>query len=298
MKKRILIVLMLLLSIVLIACGDKTNGNDNGNGNGDAEDKYSESLKVLAIGNSFSDDAVDNLWKIASDYGIEDVVIGMLYIGGTSLQQHHHNATNNLPVYTYYRYNDIHRTSEIDKTIEYGILAEDWDIITLQQVSQDSGLYHTYSPYLQELIDFVLERATNEDVELAFHMTWAYQASSTHSGFHNYDRDQIKMYNAIVDAGKNVLKEYEDIDFILPSGTAIQNGRGVFGDTLTRDGYHLDHIYGRYIASMQWFKTITGFDLSKIRYRTAGMTVEQREDIKEIVEKTTQNPFEITILQQ
>src|SRR5690554_8194154 len=46
---------------------------------------YSESLKILSIGNSFSEDAHAHLWAIANSYGIDEVIVANLYIGGSSL---------------------------------------------------------------------------------------------------------------------------------------------------------------------------------------------------------------------
>lgn len=47
------------------------------------------SLKILAIGNSFSEDAVEYAWDIANSLGIQNVMIGHLYIGGCSLDMHY-----------------------------------------------------------------------------------------------------------------------------------------------------------------------------------------------------------------
>ncbi|MBP9998161.1 MAG: DUF4886 domain-containing protein, partial [Bacteroidales bacterium] len=39
-------------------------------------------IKLLAIGNSFSEDSIEqNLWQIANNQGV-DMVIGNMYIGG------------------------------------------------------------------------------------------------------------------------------------------------------------------------------------------------------------------------
>ena len=49
------------------------------------------SLKILAIGNSFSVDAMEHLYGIAKDGGVENVLLGNLYIGGCSLATHAKN---------------------------------------------------------------------------------------------------------------------------------------------------------------------------------------------------------------
>ena len=51
-------------------------------------------IKLLAIGNSFSVDALQYFYQIASSLGIERIEIGNLYIGSCSLERHLKNITN------------------------------------------------------------------------------------------------------------------------------------------------------------------------------------------------------------
>ena len=48
-------------------------------------------MKVLCIGNSFSDDAHTFVHEIAASVG-QDITIGNLYIGGCPLERHWQNA--------------------------------------------------------------------------------------------------------------------------------------------------------------------------------------------------------------
>jgi hypothetical protein len=115
---------------------------------------------------------------------------------------------------------------------------EDWDFIPFQQVSQNAGIYESYFPYLTQLVSYVKSKATNANVKYAVHMPWAYAGTSTHPGFANYNNNQKEMYEAIVNAVFQAAAAVP-IDIVIPSGTAIQNGRGSFlGDSFCRDGYH------------------------------------------------------------
>ena len=40
-----------------------------------------EPIRILAIGNSFSQNAMAQLYQIAADLGYEDIVLGNMYIG-------------------------------------------------------------------------------------------------------------------------------------------------------------------------------------------------------------------------
>ena len=58
-------------------------------------------IKILTIGNSFSEDAVEqHLHDIAKADGVK-VIIGNMYIGGCSLERHLNNAKDNKAAYKY-----------------------------------------------------------------------------------------------------------------------------------------------------------------------------------------------------
>ena len=60
-------------------------------------------LKILAIGNSFSDDTMEYVYQIAKDLGVENMVLGILYIGGCTLDTHWSCANEQKPSYEYRR---------------------------------------------------------------------------------------------------------------------------------------------------------------------------------------------------
>jgi len=158
-------------------------------------------LKVLTIGNSFSEDAVEqNLYELAAAKGYR-LVLGNMYIGGCSLERHYNNSVNNTPDYAYRKVNaDGKRTAVSHYTLEQAVKDEDWDYVSLQQVSHLSGQYETFQPYLDNLLAYLKTRLPKK-TKLIWHMTWAYAQNSTHGGFANYGRNQMQMYNAIVKAG-------------------------------------------------------------------------------------------------
>ncbi len=308
-----LIALLLALIMVLCACNttppqnttestssesteSEATSSSTSNSEQGGEAVESKSLKVLAIGNSFSVDAMEYLWNICDSAGYDDVVLGNLYIGGCSLDTHWSNMQSGASAYEYY-VNEFGYWTKTKKSILYALEYEEWDIITIQQVSQDSGRPETFNN-LQNILDYVNQHKKNPDAKIYWHMTWAYQTGSTHSGFSNYSKDQIKMYNAITSAAQNILKNYDDIEGIIPSGTAIQNLRTSYiGDKLTRDGYHLNYSIGRYTAALTWFATLTGNSLDAVTWYPTGTNAVNPADlgaIREAVANATATPFAIT----
>ncbi len=138
-------------------------------------------MKILAIGNSFSEDATYYLKKIASSANVICTVVN-LYIGGCSLQQHAENIKNNTHSYRY-ELNGVYT----DKTVSViEVLKEEkWDIVTLQQVSGLSGIYESYGANLRLVLDCVKKYAPQ--AKIYFHETWAYEIDSTHSDFVRYN---------------------------------------------------------------------------------------------------------------
>ncbi len=268
---------------------------DNGEAVCRAAEKTFKSLRILSIGNSFSVDAQQHLFGIAKDAGFDNIILGNLYVGGCSLEGHYSYYVNERASYTYYKNTTGEWTEKTDTTMLEGITDEEWDYITLQQSSPNSGLSETYEPYLSKLISAVKLHRTNPDAEFLWHMTWAYSADSTHQGYENYDSDQAKMYEAIVKATKDNIVSNPDISFVIPSGTAIQNARNTsLGDTLCRDGFHLDYNYGRYLAGLTWLHKITGLPIDGIDYIPEGAFDEETlEILKECAKNAVANPFEV-----
>ena len=265
------------------------------------QNSYSEAipmtktLKILAIGNSFSSDAVEYLWNICSDGGVETIVIGNLYIGGCTLDKHNENIRKNSATYTYYKNTAGSWSSTSNTAAITAFQQENWDIITVQQASGSSGMPNTYSK-LENILNIVTEK--NPNASIYWHMTWSYQQNSTHNEFSNYSKDQMTMYKAIVNATQNKVLVNDTIKGCIPSGTAIQNLRSSYvGDTVTRDGYHMSYDIGRYTVALTWFAYLTGGDVTGIDWvpsAHSAVVSKNLEVIKESVKNALATPFEVT----
>ncbi len=252
-------------------------------------------MKILAIGNSFSIDAMEYLWDICRDGG-EEVILGNLYIGGCSLDRHWTNAANDTPDYKYYK--NTAGTWEItpETTLLQGILDEDWDIITMQQVSTQSGKPEFYGN-LDALIAYVQTHKTNKNAKLYWHMTWAYQQDIGPERLANYGGKQQEMYRSICKTVQEVILPRKVYAGIIPSGTAVQNLRNTpIGDTVTRDGFHMSHDHGRYTAAITWYTKLLCGDPEKITWVPAeqGHLLKDLPLIRKAVKDAVYCPFEIT----
>lgn len=213
-------------------------------------------VRVLAIGNSFSCDAVEeHLYELTKAAG-RKIIIGNAFIGGCTLSMHNDNATHNKASYNYSkRTADGHYTLMKGVTLETALLDEDWDIITVQQQSGLSGIYSSWEKDLPDLLNYI-KSTVSSYVSFMIHQTWAYDESFMHNDFQRYSCNQDNMYHAIVSSVASASR-LARIRKIIPSGTAIQNARTTpLRDNITRDGYHLSRTVGRYIAACTWFESI------------------------------------------
>lgn len=248
-------------------------------------------LKILCIGNSFSIDAMEYLYGVLSDLGIENIKLGNLAIGGCSISMHYNNAKSDDAAYIY-RENTTGVWSEGNGYIMSDIIeSENWDFISLQQASHDSGVESTYRR-LSALITTI--ESWCPGARLVWHMTWAYQQDSTHGSFPIYNSDQMTMYNRIISTVQEKVATEPAIEMIIPSGTAIQNARaGWIGDALTRDGFHLSNL-GRYIASLTFAQSLTGISIENVTYAPSGFTTAEQELAIEAAMLAIAKPFEVS----
>lgn len=215
-------------------------------------------MKILSIGNSFSEDAQRWLHTLAELHGV-DMQTANLYIGGCSLETHWKNVKENNSFYDY-QVNGNEATEKI--SINDALLRDKWDIVTLQQVSDLSGITESYEPYISSLYGTV--KAVLPDAEIRLHRTWAYEVDTEHPGFANYGYSQKEMYRKIQETTK-LIAEKLNLK-IIPTGDVIQHLRENCPDfdyknggiSLCRDGYHLTYDIGRFAAGATWFVSLTG----------------------------------------
>ena len=240
-------------------------------------------IRILCIGNSFSWDAVEQeLVPLCDAKGVE-VEVHNLYYGGCSLEQHAQFLFKDTAAYSHRVCSNAEpRVVKDTITLRQALLDGSYDYISLQQASHDSGIRSSYEPWLSMLIDTV--RTYQPYATLYWMQTWAYSRDAKHWAYTRYQNDQHVMYDSIVACLQEVPLP------VIPCGEAIQLARQTkLGDTLCRDGYHLNYEYGRYTAACVWYEIITGKDVRRNRYMNAQMTNNQRRWTQKSAHKAVQN---------
>ena len=214
-------------------------------------------MKILAIGNSFSEDATYFLHDILSASGVDNKVVN-LYIGGCSLERHWQNIEADKRDYQY-QLNG--RKTDRYVSIDEVLKEEKFDVIITHQASHDSGWKCTYEPFLGLLLDHL---AACSSAKIFLNETWAYETTSTHPNFMRYERDQEKMFTALKEAYEEAAARHGLS--LIRSGEAVQRIRALpeFSSgtlRITRDGFHMHFLYGRYAIALMWAAAAADIDV-------------------------------------
>lgn len=237
-------------------------------------------MKILSIGNSFSQDATRYLHRLALSTEINIKVVN-LYIGGCSLKTHYYNILEDSKSYDF-EFNG-ERTG-IKVSIKDALMSDEWDFITLQQVSHQSPKYFTYQPYLNEIALYIRKYCPHS--KIVMHQTWAYEEGSerlcTELGYE-------KASDMFADIEKSYENASKDISAfgIIPSGQvfmqALKNGI----EKIHRDTFHASYGIGRYALALTWYTFFTGGNPNDVKFNDfdAPVVEEEIERVKRTVKE-------------
>ncbi len=172
-----------------------------------------EPVKLLTIGNSFAANSTRYLSKIAAAAGCK-LLIKTANPGGCSLERHWqyvvaHEADPNDPKGKPYNRHSLKQVLKSD----------DWDVVTIQQLSSKSDNIDTYRPYAKNLYDYIRTYAPN--AEIMIHQTWVYRADDT--GKYRGEYDQAAMHASVRENYHTIAAELGVR--IIPVGEAFANAR-------------------------------------------------------------------------
>jgi hypothetical protein len=223
-------------------------------------------LKVLDIGNSYTQDAQTYLPRIIAASGIDtDFSLYRAFRPSASFKTWVDcwNDSDN----EYYSIDFCAGTS-LDGISGSGSASDGalfrkalksvkWDIILIHQVSTYSNDYSLWEGngaggYLQELIRII--RVTNPQATIGYLMTHSYRGSY----WANSEGSSYLRWRNIADATKQLKLEY-GIDFIIPYGTAVQNLRASSLNDVyefSEDGTHMGAGLGDYVAGCCYFESL------------------------------------------
>lgn len=217
-----------------------------------------KTVKVLAVGNSFSANALKYFSGIVTASGNRTVAKNAM-IGGCDFERHmrHADAFESNP-------NDPEgRPYPGSLSLKDLLTLEKWDFVTIQQASHKSFKPETFHPHADRLIAYIKKYAPQ--AEVVIHETWAYRDDHTwfaerekHAG--QPDTTDV-MYTGVRAAYDGLAK---DTGFrLIPCGDAVEAARRdqAFGKagkhTLSDDCFHANAA-GEYLLGCVWHEFFFG----------------------------------------
>lgn len=229
-------------------------------------DLKKENLKILDIGNSYTQDSHTYLASILNAVGAEDNFSLYKAVRGSGSFSTWLDCYNNNDGAVY---NITHTAGKVidgiaangqandGSAFRNALTAVDWDIIIIHQVSNYSPYYYamTANAHYGKLYEFVrLIKETNPQASIGWLLVHSYAESNSQNteGWTSEER-----WRRIADATKGIVKL--GIDFVVPYGTAVQNLRASSlnnGNDFSTDGTHLSTGLGDYVASCCYYQTL------------------------------------------
>ena len=238
-----------------------------------AGDGITEPLKVLTIGNSFTESLFRQLPAVARDRGLKLDLMN-LYKGGCSLKEHwdYHDRTG---LYTKFERSFVSSPSPVASLttgaspLDAVLEADQWDIVTLQQNSANSATLSTYEPYFGDLVALIREKAPT--AEIVIQQTWSWAEPKT--------PDADAMYDAL-QANYAAMAEKYNLRMI-PTGYAVQIYRHEFNaNPLSTDNQHLSNPAGDYMQACVWLEKLFGTDPRTVTYTPSGVGEESARNLR------------------
>lgn len=291
MKKTTHLAALLSAVFLMAAYGcDEIQRPSGGHSTGSGEDpdpQEKAEYKVLLVGNSFTVDASEYLPYLLRDSGYKGKVsITRAYHGGyrislwnsqySSITQCGRRDISNGQVH--WRGDD-----RLDHSLASIVNSTDWDCILVGGYSDAIRLGEDSTQPMAQIVRKVRAAHPEKKIRIGYLMTHP-SAKGYSDLVKNWGNDQSAQYNALVREAR-AMQDVDGVDFVISTGTAIQNLRTTCLNSsatdplasdghvvdLSRDGHHVDYGIGRYTLSCVLYEAllynVTGVHFEDIPFR-------------------------------
>ncbi len=287
--------------------------------------KEMKKIRVLAFGNSYTDDSFRYLGAVGLAGGYEIYAVNMFK--GSCALSNHYNYMKGEGAYTsrkeYMPYNMEVITTE-NVTFDEGLATDggNWDYITLHQKGESSPFYEKYcpadTPYITELAKYINEKSPGS--ELLFFENWSvYTDRIEEREAYKPLLDGLEKKDYIPTVFASIKNSYltaaEAIgnpNRVIPAGEAVYRAITKYGfeervegegstpekyvfNTTARAFYrdtssHMTFFYGRILVALTWYEYLTGEDARENPYQNENIPAEDMALLKEIAHEACSLP--------
>lgn len=289
------------------------------------------SVKLLTVGNSFAVNATTYLPELAKAGGKELVLLNC-YKGGCSLKQHadaiaaiqENPESPQAKIYTHKGALSAPDDKKHPFHLKEALLADKWDVVTIQQYSLISHKPETYEPYARQVVDTIKQYAPQ--AEIMVFETWSYREDDPlfkggtftpqmmYTGLKaayaklaaTYQLRTIPVGNAFQLARQTALWSFKpDANFDFANATEDQKPNqqgslnsgwnwGLDQKTGTKkwllDAHHANRA-GQYLGAAVCYEVLFRDDVRKVDFVPQGLTSEEAADLRRIAHETVQAPM-------
>ena len=243
----------------------KTQTGTQNNSSGNKVPK-TKTIKVLAIGHSYSNNATKYLARIAdSTDGDTTIFAANLYFPGCSIEKHNENINQWNVYFDNYGFDkakELYYSDQVGakyywlqvgdkqvgiKSLYEAIRYDDWDYITIQQTPDGCDNFDTFwtkaNPHLIRLYDYIQAEYQRPDMKgkkcppILIHQTWAFNGDmAVNNAYHNYpvnyasNTEMFKKVEEAYNLAAAKIKEVKGVNTpIIPAGKAIQVAQDKYG---------------------------------------------------------------------
>lgn len=204
-------------------------------------------IKILSIGNSFSQDAQRYLFDIAKANGEKLKNVNLL-VGGCTLRTHYINTLEDNRAYWFEYKGDW---GGMYCSIKEALISDEWDYVTVQQASHKSFDPDSYTPYIEKICEYVKIYAPK--AKILIHQTWAYMDKDAQ--YHGL-KSAEDMYQKLKTAYENASTLIENDGMICSGDAMIKAYR--LDKTIAHRDIHASLGFGRYLLGLVWFEKLFG----------------------------------------
>ncbi len=251
-------------------------------------------LRVLLIGNSFSQNASTYLPQLAKDGG-HAIELGHAELPGCPLQRHWQLAELNRTEPD----NPKGKLYPGNRSLRELLADGKWDVITMQQYSMLSGNIDTYRPYARNL--YALIRQYQPKARVLMHKTWAYRSDSESFGEvangklartvkEMYDRSRAAYHEIAKELGIGIIPNgdafwlissdpstaFKKDDSFDPKTTvypalpheqnSLNAGYSWSNNKLNFDSHHSNDA-GKYLGGLVWYAVLFNEPVNKLKFK-------------------------------
>jgi len=182
-----------------------------------------KTVRLLKIGNSFSQNATEYLPKLAAAQG-HTVILGNAEIGGCSLEKHW-SLVEKFEANAADAAGKPYSMTKPDGTkarvsLKEMLTSQAWDVVTVQQQSLSAMDAQTYQPFAGKLAAYVRQHAPQAKIYV--HETWAYRGDNPL--ILKQKKTPTDMYVMLHDNYAKLAQEIQ-ASGIIPTGSAFQKAR-------------------------------------------------------------------------